>query len=133
VIVKIEHLASFACCGELTKGLPDRPIQGGAIWVSMRWNPRGLGAMHGGGAVPWRVLRSNVDMDAQDTEPRLIDLEIKLSFQEDLIEQLNQVVVRHQQQIDALTREVLALRHSQGPDSGAAGFRSLRDELPPHY
>jgi SlyX protein len=72
-------------------------------------------------------------MDEQDTEQRLIDLEIKLSFQEDLIEQLNQVVVRHQQEIEALTRELLALRHSQGHDNSAAGFRSLRDELPPHY
>jgi len=72
-------------------------------------------------------------MDARDTEQRLIDLEIKLSFQEDLIEQLNQVVVRQQQQIDALIREALAWRQSQSPDAGAPAFRSLRDELPPHY
>ncbi len=72
-------------------------------------------------------------MDIADIEHRLIDLEIKLSFHEDLVEQLNQVVVRQQQQIDALICEVLALRPSPGSDSGAPGFRSLRDELPPHY
>jgi SlyX protein len=72
-------------------------------------------------------------MDAQDTPQRLIDLEIKLSFQEDLIDQLNQVVVRQQQQVDALIREVLVLRQSHGPDAGGPAFRSLRDELPPHY
>jgi SlyX protein len=72
-------------------------------------------------------------MDAHDIEQRLIDLEIKLSFQEDLVEQLNQVVVRQQQQINALIGELLALRQSQGPDAGGPAFRSLRDELPPHY
>lgn len=72
-------------------------------------------------------------MDTHEHEQRLIDLEIKLGFLEDLIEQLNQVVVRQQQQIDALIHEVLALRQSQGGDAGAPGFRSLRDELPPHY
>ena len=71
-------------------------------------------------------------MDARDTEQRLVDLEIKASFTEDLVEQLNQVVIRQQQQIDALVAEVLALRQ-QSVDTGAPGFRSLRDELPPHY
>ena len=71
-------------------------------------------------------------MDAPNTEQRLIDLEIKVSFTEDLVEQLNQVVVRQQQQIDALIAEVLALRQ-QSADTSTPGFRSLRDELPPHY
>jgi len=46
----------------------------------------------------------------QNIETRLVDLEIKASFTEDLVEQLNQIIVRQQQQIDALTRELLALR-----------------------
>jgi SlyX protein len=71
-------------------------------------------------------------MDAPNTEQRLIDLEIKASFTEDLVEQLNQVVVRQQRQIDALIAEVLALRQ-QSADTSTPGFRSLRDELPPHY
>ncbi|WP_407069027.1 SlyX family protein [Leptothrix ochracea] len=62
---------------------------------------------------------------------RLTDLEIKASFMEDLVDHLNQIVVRQQQQIDRLSREVALLRQ-QAPDSGG-GFRSLRDELPPHY
>ncbi|MBV8124566.1 MAG: SlyX family protein, partial [Paucibacter sp.] len=37
-------------------------------------------------------------------EQRLTDLEIKISFQEDLLEQLNQTVFRQQEQIDALIR-----------------------------
>jgi SlyX protein len=66
------------------------------------------------------------------TEQRLTDLEIKLGFTEDLVDQLNQVIIRQQQQIDALLREVTQLRQ-QAPDEGSAPFRSLRDELPPHY
>ena len=64
---------------------------------------------------------------------RLTELEIKASFNEDLLDQLNQVVIRQQQQIDALAREVSQLRQQSGADSGVPAFRSLRDELPPHY
>ena len=71
-------------------------------------------------------------MNAQ-TEQRLMDLEIKASFNEDLVEQLNQVVFRQQQQIDALMREVAQLRQ-QLPEPGAGGApRNPHDELPPHY
>jgi len=68
----------------------------------------------------------------QDTDKRLTDLEIKVSFMEDLVDDLNQIIVQQQQQIDLLVREVKALR-MQSPDEGAPVFRSLRDELPPHY
>jgi len=65
-------------------------------------------------------------------ENRLMDLEIKASFTEDLVEQLNQTIFRQQEQLDALLREVSLLR-IQTPDGGSGSFRSLRDELPPHY
>lgn len=66
---------------------------------------------------------------------RLTELEIKASFTEDLVDQLNLVIVRQQQQIDLLLRELLELRQQQqaSAEGGPAGFRSLRDELPPHY
>ena len=67
-----------------------------------------------------------------DIDKRLMDLEIKASFTEDLVEQLNQTIFQQQQQIDSLIREVSQLRQ-QTPDGGTGGFRSLRDELPPHY
>lgn len=65
-------------------------------------------------------------------ESRITDLEIKLSFSEDLLEELNRIVYRQQQQIDALQQEMCALRlqmQATPPDEQ----RSLRDELPPHY
>lgn len=66
------------------------------------------------------------------SEQRLTDLEIKASFTEDLVDTLNAIVARQQQQIDQLARELAALRQ-QMPAPDAASFRSLRDEMPPHY
>ncbi|WP_298934323.1 SlyX family protein [uncultured Ramlibacter sp.] len=65
-------------------------------------------------------------------DQRLTDLEIKASFTEDLVEQLNQVVIRQQEQIDVLVRELGALRQQQR-DSGGADMGHPRDERPPHY
>lgn len=66
------------------------------------------------------------------SEHRLTELEIKASYTEDLLDRLNEVVIRQQQQIDRLEREVAALRH-QVDQAPAPAFRSLRDELPPHF
>lgn len=63
---------------------------------------------------------------------RLTELEIKASFTDDLLDQLNAVIVRQQQQIDRLQRELAEMRQTM-PEPGAATPRSLRDELPPHY
>jgi SlyX protein len=72
-------------------------------------------------------------MDSLDEAARrLTELEIKASFTEDLLDQLNQVIVRQQQQIDTLFREIGHLRQ-QIPEGDSAAFRSLRDERPPHY
>lgn len=65
-------------------------------------------------------------------ESRLTDLEVKMSFAEDLLDQLNLTVFRQQQEIDALRAEVKALRQ-QLASSLPAESRSLRDEIPPHY
>lgn len=78
-------------------------------------------------------LVSNSRMQANDnTDHRLTELEIKASFNEDLLDQLNQVVIRQQQQIDALIREVAQLRQ-QIPDVGSGAFSRAGDDLPPHY
>lgn len=67
-----------------------------------------------------------------DIEQRLTALEIKASFAEDLVDELNQVIVRQQARLDALTNAVMRLQ-AQAPAADGAPFRSLRDELPPHY
>jgi SlyX protein len=67
----------------------------------------------------------------QDAAQRLTELEIKASFAEDLLDKLDQIVIRQQTQINALISEVLHLRQ-QASDPQAPGQRNLRDELPPH-
>lgn len=74
----------------------------------------------------------DADAAAQAVDQRLMELEIKASYAEDLLERLNEIIYRQQEQIDRLQRELAVLRH-QLPEAGPASFRSLRDELPPHY
>lgn len=63
---------------------------------------------------------------------RLTELEIKASYTEDLIDQLDKVIVRQQEQIDLLIKTVAELRQSS-TDGGLGVARNLRDDLPPHY
>ena len=67
------------------------------------------------------------------TEQRLTELEIKASYTEDLLDQLNLVIYRQQQEIDALARTVAQLRQQMPEAGGGAGARNLSDDLPPHY
>ena len=71
--------------------------------------------------------------DSQEAlQERIMELEIKASYTEDLLEQLTMTIYRQQQQIDLLIGEVRELKR-QAPEGGGAAVRNLRDELPPHY
>lgn len=65
-------------------------------------------------------------------ESRITELEIKISYTEDMVEELNHTVFRQQQQIDLLARELRSLR-DQIQNNQPQEFRSLRDDIPPHY
>jgi SlyX protein len=65
-------------------------------------------------------------------EKRVAELEVKLSFAEDMVEELNKTVFRQQQQIEQLQKDVVALRE-QIRLSLPAERRDPRDEVPPHY
>ncbi len=86
----------------------------------------------GGGLGSNTPMKPTPDPTPADSERRLTELEIKASYSEDLLDTLNQIVAQQQQAIDHLRREVNLLRQ-QSADSGAPVFRSLADELPPHY
>ena len=72
------------------------------------------------------------EMTVQVLQERMMELEIKSSYAEDLLEQLNMTIYRQQQQIDMLINEVRELKR-QAPEGGQGAPRNLRDELPPHY
>lgn len=66
-------------------------------------------------------------------DDRIIELEIKAAYQEDLLQELNKIVAVQQQQIDRLeaTCQVLNERIKSLSVEGGAGENS--DEVPPHY
>ncbi|MFZ3039354.1 MAG: SlyX family protein [Polynucleobacter sp.] len=66
------------------------------------------------------------------TEDRITNLEIKLSFTEDLIDQLNQTIYKQQQQIEFLYRELKSIKE-QASSTDGIGNGSPKDEIPPHY
>lgn len=66
-------------------------------------------------------------------ESRITDLEIKISYTEDLVEELNRTVFRQQQQIDMLIENIKELRRQIPTPDNLGEMRNLRDEIPPHY
>jgi SlyX protein len=67
-----------------------------------------------------------------DMEARITELEVKLSFADDLLEALNRTIYRQQQEIDQLRQELRAMRQ-QVQASIPTEPRNLQDEIPPHY
>jgi SlyX protein len=65
---------------------------------------------------------------------RIIELEIKAAYQEDLLQELNTIVSAQQQQIQRLeaTCQLLNERIKILSTEGAGGGESI-DEVPPHY
>ena len=73
-------------------------------------------------------------MDTELTE-RLIELEIKVVFQDELLEKLNQTIILQQQQLDLLQAQLKLLyqtTHKNQQDNEEQPY-SLFEELPPHY
>jgi len=66
-------------------------------------------------------------------EKRLIELETKISYQDHIIGELNDVVTHQQGQIDRLEKEMKRLHEhlKSGSDSGLA--RPDEETPPPHY
>ncbi|HLP98741.1 MAG TPA: SlyX family protein [Sideroxyarcus sp.] len=67
-------------------------------------------------------------------EDRLVDIETKISFQEDLIEELNKTLYQQQQKLDQLEEICRALaRHVQALAEAGNEGKSPSHERPPHY
>ncbi|MBV6306912.1 SlyX family protein [Candidimonas humi] len=65
-------------------------------------------------------------------EERLIEIEIKLTRQEDLTQELNQLVYQQQKQIDELKAFCASLAR-QAEDLADSGAAPSANERPPHY
>ncbi len=66
-------------------------------------------------------------------EDRLMEIEIKLSRSEDLLETLNQVVYEQQKKIERLEASYAALLRRVPEAGDVDGLRRIEDERPPHY
>ncbi len=65
---------------------------------------------------------------------QIIEIETKLAFQEQTIEQLNEVVIQQQGLIEALQRQLKMINHKIEQESHHwENEHSLSDEKPPHY
>lgn len=70
---------------------------------------------------------------ASGPEARITELEIKLAYAEDLLEQLNMTVFRQQERIDLLQAELRLLNARLEGLAASQDKTDLRDEIPPHY
>ncbi|WP_305907253.1 SlyX family protein [Methylomarinum sp. Ch1-1] len=67
------------------------------------------------------------------SEERIIELEIKAAYQEELLESLNSIVAQQQQQIDKLEETCKLLHDKIESLSPTEAGKALQDEIPPHY
>ncbi len=66
-------------------------------------------------------------------EERIIELETKLAYQEDTIQQLNDIVARQQKKLDLVENNLRTLIGKfQDVSEGASNINPLH-EKPPHY
>lgn len=67
------------------------------------------------------------------TEHRLIELEIKLAYQEDLLQELNSIVAKQQKQISRLEETCTLLYDRLKSLSVATELNQPDNQPPPHY
>ena len=65
-------------------------------------------------------------------DKRVTELEVKISFTEHQLDELNATVYRQQQMLDALQNELRLLRQQLQANAPTEEW-GLRDEIPPHY
>ncbi|MEL0027260.1 MAG: SlyX family protein [Perlucidibaca sp.] len=66
-------------------------------------------------------------------ESRLTNLEVKVAFQDDLLESLNQVVAQQQRQIDLLQGEIRMLYDQLKSLQPSLIATAVEEPPPPHY
>ena len=66
-------------------------------------------------------------------DDRIIELEIKTAYQEDLLQELNKIVGQQQQQIDRLEATCRLLNDRIKSLSTVGDSGEVIDEVPPHY
>ncbi|HKI61500.1 MAG TPA: SlyX family protein [Mariprofundaceae bacterium] len=68
-----------------------------------------------------------------DLENRIIELETRLSYQDHVIQELNEVVIRQQNQIDSLIRDRRRIMDHLKEQGQAEALSPEEEAPPPHY
>ncbi|MEX0962616.1 MAG: SlyX family protein [Pseudohongiellaceae bacterium] len=68
-------------------------------------------------------------------EEKFIELEMKISYQEDLLSDLNEIVIKQQRHLDEVSRELSLLKDQlqEALERGSAQGDLAHNEQPPHY
>jgi SlyX protein len=69
----------------------------------------------------------------ENNEEAILELQTKLSFQEDLLENLNQVIIDQQGQIAKLERTVESIIGQMHNMQSSIQDNRQQQEIPPHY
>ena len=64
---------------------------------------------------------------------RLVELEVRVAFQEQTLQELNEVVTRHQQQFDRLAQEFETLKVQLASVAPSLVIPKEEETPPPHY
>lgn len=71
---------------------------------------------------------------ANELEMRIVELETKIAYQEDLLDTLNNIVAAQQQQLDQLEKVCRALiERWEDMNEALSSHRNEPYEIPPHY
>ena len=65
----------------------------------------------------------------------IIDLQTRLAFQEDSIDEMNVTIVRQQKEIEMLQKEIIQLKEliEELRENSVSGSDAIEHEVPPHY
>ena len=66
-------------------------------------------------------------------ENRVAELEIRISFQDQTIQQLNDVVIRQQRELEKITRDLAQLKGQLSTLTAAPTGNQATEPPPPHY
>lgn len=64
---------------------------------------------------------------------RIIELEVRVAFQDQTIQALNEAVTQQQAQLDRLTRELVRLKAQLTSQASSQVIPADQEQPPPHY
>ncbi len=74
-----------------------------------------------------------MNTETESGENRIITIETKIAFQEDLLQKLNDIVSLQQKKLDQLEATSRSLIDGIACLTEADGNKSIADQRPPHY